>query len=109
MRGLARNAVCLAITLLAFTAWGQHRESVPETDGDETRLDLSFPHDPRELQEEAEKALRWKRILGPVGIGEFHVFPAREPGPYGSPPLRIWGTGFGTSLWRDPVTGWPLQ
>jgi hypothetical protein len=22
---------------------------------------------------------------------------------------RVWSNGFGTSLWRDPITVWPLQ
>ena len=45
--------------------------------------------------------------FGPLVIGAYHIFPAQEPGPYVGPPTRIWGLGFGTSLWRDPVTGWP--
>jgi hypothetical protein len=45
--------------------------------------------------------------VGPITVGAFHVFPAQEPGPYIGPLTRIWGLGFGTSLWRDPVTGWP--
>jgi hypothetical protein len=44
---------------------------------------------------------------GPFEVGAFHVFPAQEPGPYLGPPTRIWGLGFGTSLWRNPVVGWP--
>lgn len=48
-------------------------------------------------------------VVGPLVVGAFHIFPALEPGPYIGPPARIWGLGFGTSLWRDPVTGWPLQ
>ncbi|HEX9724134.1 MAG TPA: hypothetical protein VGC53_07605, partial [Vicinamibacteria bacterium] len=44
---------------------------------------------------------------GPFELGAFHVFPAQEPGPYLGPPPKIWGLGFGTSLWRNPVAGWP--
>jgi hypothetical protein len=45
--------------------------------------------------------------FGTITVGAFHVFPARESGPHIGPPARIWGLGFATSLWRDPVTGWP--
>jgi hypothetical protein len=44
---------------------------------------------------------------GPFELGAFHVFPAQEPGPHLGPPTRIWGLGFGTSLWRSSVAGWP--
>lgn len=43
---------------------------------------------------------------GPISIGAYHVSLAREPGPHRGPPTRIWGLGFGTSLWMNPVTGW---
>jgi hypothetical protein len=53
---------------------------------------------------------RWrKKLFGTFGIAEAHVFPGRETGPYLGPPIRIWGNGWGTSMWRDPVTGWPIQ
>lgn len=107
MPDLATHGLLLALSLAAVSAWGQDSES--DRDRGEERRDFSHAHDPRELHEDAEKAFRRKRLLGPVGIGEFHIFPARETGPYPGPPLRIWGNGFGTSLWRDPVTGWPLH
>jgi hypothetical protein len=45
------------------------------------------------------------KVLGLASISGFHVPPGRETGPFLGPPLRIWGNGIGTSLWRDPVTG----
>ena len=53
--------------------------------------------------------LQWKRIWGPLGIAGYHIAPAAESGPYHGPPMRFWTNGWGTSLWRDTVTGWPLQ
>jgi hypothetical protein len=67
----------------------------------------------------AEAVLTWKDFgvdlstlalpvsHGPFELGAFHVFPAQEPGPHLGPPTRIWGLGFGTSLWRNSVAGWP--
>lgn len=71
--------------------------------------DFSYRYDPRDLYKEILDQNQWRRLWGPVGIGEFHIFPAQLAGPYRGPPLQIWGHGFGTSLWRDPVTGWPLM
>ena len=71
------------------------------------RIDLDFSDQYKMLSEDLEKALRWKKLFWIVGVSEVHIFPGRESGP--GPPLRIWGHGFGTSLWRDPVTGWALQ
>jgi len=71
--------------------------------------DFSYRYDPRDLYEEFLRNNTWRRIWGPIGIGEFHIFPARQTGENFGPPLRIWGHGFGTSLWRDPITGHPLM
>ena len=71
--------------------------------------DFSYRYDPRDLYREFLRQNKWRRIWGPIGVGEFHIFPARETGPNLGPPLRIWGHGFGTSLWRDPVTGHPIM
>ncbi len=54
-------------------------------------------------------ASRFNNLFKIFSVGDVHVFPSRESGPYLGPPLRIWGNGFGTSLWREPVTGWALQ
>jgi hypothetical protein len=73
------------------------------------KLDFDFSDSYKTLSEDLEKTLRWKNLFKIFGVGDVHVFPSRESGPYLGPPLRIWGNGFGTSLWRDPVTGWALQ
>src|SRR5262245_19122945 len=71
------------------------------------RLDFSDQY--KMLSDDLEKNLRWKKLFGTFGVAEVHIYPSRESGPYMGPPLRIWGNGFSTSLWRDPITGWPLQ
>jgi hypothetical protein len=44
---------------------------------------------------------------GPFKLAAFHVFPTQVPGPSIGPPTKLWDSGFGTSLWRNAVTGWP--
>jgi hypothetical protein len=73
------------------------------------QIDLDFSDQYKMLSEDLEKTLRWKRLLSIFGVAEVHIYPGRESGPSLGPPLRIWGNGFSTSLWRDPITGWPLQ
>ena len=101
-----------ALTLLLLTSFAtasqDDKRSKSERSKEKIQFDLSFDHEPSELYKDVIGKLRWKRLIGPFGIGEFHIFPARESGPYLGPPRRIWGHGIGTSLWRDPVTGWPL-
>jgi hypothetical protein len=72
-------------------------------------FDFSYMYDAEELHQYWRDLVRWKRIEGMFGVGSYHIFPARDSGPFRGPPLTIWGQGFGSSLWRDPVTGWPLQ
>ena len=100
--------VALVFPLLAGA---QENETPTDRDRsrDEVAFDFAFEHDPRELYQRAVDKIRWRRIVGPVGIGRFHIFPAQETGPNLGPAKRIWGDGFGTSLWRDPITGWPIQ
>jgi hypothetical protein len=43
------------------------------------KLDLRYDYDPQELHRYWRDLLRWKRLKGIVGVGSFHVFPAREP------------------------------
>ncbi len=76
---------------------------------DHIEFDLSFDYDPDELREHWVDWVRTKRIWGPFGLAGYHIFPAAETGPWLGPPTRFWGNGFGTSLWRNPVTGWPEQ
>lgn len=66
-------------------------------------------YDHWELQEYWQKSEHWKQLTGPFGLGGYYIPPSHQPGPYPGPPLQIWGRGFGASLWRDPVTGWPIQ
>jgi hypothetical protein len=56
-----------------------------------------------------EREPRTFELRNGLVIGAFHLYPTWEPGPYGGPPARIWRPGsWGVTLWRDPVTGWPL-
>jgi hypothetical protein len=80
-----------------------------EGPSEKKRIDLDFSDQYKMLSDDLEKTLRWKKLFGIFGVSEVHIFPGHESGPYLGPPLRIWGNGFSTSLWRDPVTGWPLQ
>jgi hypothetical protein len=75
----------------------------------EKKIVVDFSDEYEHLSEDLERNLRWKRLLGKFGIAEVHIYPARETGPYLGPPMRIWGNGWGTSMWRDPITGWPIQ
>jgi hypothetical protein len=54
-----------------------------------------------------EKAPRFRAWVGPLGLGGYHLPPAKETGPFGGPPMHIYGTGFGASVWREPITGLP--
>ena len=101
----------VALLVLAPLALAQEEDGGRKDDepSDRLKLDFSFDYDPEELRESIEDKIRFKRIWGPFGLAGYHVFPAAETGPWLGPPQRIWSNGFGTSLWRDPVTGWPLQ
>jgi hypothetical protein len=68
-----------------------------------------YTYDPEELHEIWQEAEKRKQLLGPIGLGGYYIPSSQEPGPYYGPPLQIWGRGFGTSLWRNPITGWPIQ
>lgn len=73
------------------------------------KIKLDFSDQYKMLSEDLEKSLRFKHLFRIFGVSEVHIYPAREAGPYFGPPLKLWGNGWSTSLWRDPVTGWPLQ
>jgi hypothetical protein len=73
------------------------------------KIVIDFSDEYEHLSEDLEKNLRWKKLFGKFGIAEVQIFPARETGPYLGPPMRIWGNGWGTSMWRDPITGWAIQ
>lgn len=98
----------LVLTVPAVSLGQDNRNRKKGEHRDRVEFDFSFDYDPAELRDISAK-LRFKRIWGPFGIAGHHIFPAAESGPYQGPPQRIWSNGFATSLWRDPVTGWPLQ
>jgi hypothetical protein len=95
--------------LLLALLQGQTQEPATERPPEKKQIDLDFSDQYKMLSEDLEKSLRWKRLFSIFGISEVHIYPGRESGPYLGPPLHIWGNGFSTSMWRDPVTGWPLQ
>jgi hypothetical protein len=96
--------VLLSGLLLANAVNADEKESKKKV-----RLDLGYQYDPQDLHEYWRKSQRWKRLFRRFGLGSYHIPPSHENGPYAAPPLRIWGTGFGASLWRDPVTGRPIM
>lgn len=95
--------------LLLALLQGQTQEPAAERPAEKKRIDLNFSDQYKMLSQDLEKSLRFKKLFGIFGITEMHVYPSLESGPYLGPPLHIWGNGFATSMWRDPVTGWPLQ
>ncbi len=101
--------IALAVTCSGSSAWAQDEGEKTHDAPDRIQYDFSFDYEPAELHDNYVETLRWKRLWGPVGIAGYHIYPAAETGPYAGPPLRFWSNGWGTSLWRDPVTGWPLQ
>jgi hypothetical protein len=100
--------IAAGLLLLALLQ-GQTQEPEADRPADKKQIDLDFTDQYKMLSEDLEKSLRWKRLFRIFGIAEVHIYPGRESGPNLGPPLRIWGHGFGASMWRDPVTGWPLQ
>ena len=103
------GAVTVLVFVLTAPAWAQQGEKKEREPSDSIVFDFSFDYDPEELREHIMDKLQWKRIWGPFGIAGYHIAPAAESGPYRGPPTQFWSNGFGTSLWRDTVTGWPLQ
>lgn len=113
MLGPARTAFLLLLATAPSVASAQEKSDEPATQKLPDPRDpaaAGFEYDPRELHPPgSENQPSWKRLLGPIGVGGFHVYPGRVTGPNTGPPRTIWGQGFGASLWRDPITGWPLQ
>jgi len=101
--------------LVAFLAVGASQvASAQQSESEEKKKSIRdyfdlYTYDPDELHEFWQEAERRKPLSGPFGLGGYYLPPNREPGPYYGPPLQIWGRGFGTSLWRNPITGWPIQ
>ncbi len=110
MRG-RYGAVTILVLVLAWAApaWAHLSEKAANKPTDQIVFDFSFDYDPEELRDHIMNKLQWKRIWGPIGIAGYHIPPAAETGPYLGPPMQFWSNGWGTSLWRDTVTGWPLQ
>jgi len=94
--------------LLIAVLQGQTAEPEAEQ-AEKKKINLDFSDQYKMLSEDLEKSLRWKHLFRIFGVSEVHIYPGRESGPYFGPPLRIGGNGWSTSMWRDPVTGWPLQ
>ncbi len=102
----------VALSLLALLAPGLSAKDKARKRKDEAKkpsFDLNYKYDPRELHEYSDELKRWKRIKGIFYLGTFHIPPGSLSGPNSGPPPYIWTNGFGTSLWRDPVTGWPIM
>lgn len=99
----------LGVWTLASPAFPRGQEAASGEKKESKKIEIDFSAGYDTLSEDLEKSLRWRNLFKIFGVSEVHVFPSRESGPYPGPPLRIWGNGWGTSLWRDPVTGWPLQ
>jgi hypothetical protein len=95
--------------LLAALLRGQEPATGDSRSEEKKPIEMNFSDQYKALSEDLERSLRWKKLFGIFGVAEVHVFPGRESGPYLGPPLTLWGHGFGASLWRDPVTGWPIQ
>jgi hypothetical protein len=110
---MANGSVLALLAVLAFAVSHPARAQQEEVKEEKKKsikdyLDVYY-HDPAELDELWQEAERRKPLTGPFGLGGYYIPPSQEPGPYSGPPLQIWGRGFGTSLWRNPITGWPIQ
>lgn len=109
-RAYAELVMIAARLLVIALLQGQTQEpTAADRPTEKKQIDLNFSDQYKMLSDDLEKSMRWKKLFGTFGLAEVHVYPSRESGPYLGPPLRIWGNGFGTSMWRDPVTGWAIQ
>lgn len=105
------GSVVIALLWLSGTAFAS--EQATEKGGENEKSLKQFLHvynyDPLELHEIWRQSEQRKHLAGPLWLGGYYIPPSQQPGPNVGPPLQIWGRGFGTSLWRDPVTGWPIR
>ncbi len=99
---------CLALAASQPTSAQQDEPQEENKKSIKDYFDL-YTYDSEELHEIWREAAKRKQLLGPIGLGGYYIPSSQEPGPYYGPPLQIWGGGFGTSLWRNPITGWPIQ
>ena len=108
MKKIVSALILMALLAPCLTAQEKAKAKEKKEPQKKLNFDFRFDYDPRELHEYSQDYNRWKKIKGVFGVGSYHIPVGYVPVPYKSPLLTIWGQGFGTSLWRDPVTGWPL-
>lgn len=110
---MASHSVLVLVAVLTFAvsqpAVAQQNETKEETTKSVKDYLNVYYLDHAEREAIWQEAERRKHLIGPLGLGGYNVPPSQDPGPYYGPPLQMWGRGFGTSLWRNPVTGWPIQ
>ncbi len=109
---MVRGIACLLIALFWLSGTALTGAQATEKDGEKKSLKQFlhvYNYDPRELHEIWQQSEQRKHLAGPIWLGGYYIPPSQQPGPNVGPPLQIWGRGFGTSLWRDPVTGWPIR
>lgn len=99
----------LVLVLLTPCLVAKDKAKTKKEETKKLKFDLNYKYDPRELHEYSNELKRWKRIKGMFYLGTYHIPPSNLSGPMLGPPRYIWTNGFGTSLWRDPVTGWPIM
>lgn len=108
---MAKGFVWALVASLAFSTsqlTNAQEDEAEKKKSVENYLDVYY-HDPAEFEGLWLDAQRRRHLVGPVGLRGYYTPPSQEPGPYYGPPLQIWGRGSGTSLWRNPVTGWAIQ
>jgi hypothetical protein len=102
-------AFLLSLLLFSAVAGAQEKDGEKkDSEKKKLKLDLDYKYDPFELHAYSRRFPRPKRLKGPLVLGEYSLPPAQDTGPYLGPPLKLYGTGFGASVWRDPVTGRPI-
>ncbi len=98
----------LAMVLFSFIFLAPAIVAREKESPEKLKFDLQYDYDPLELHEYWRKAIRWKQIIGPLGLAPYYIPAAHQPGLNLGPPRQLFGHGSGTTLWRDPITGWPL-
>jgi hypothetical protein len=103
------TGACLLLLSSAHAAEAGAQEAAREVVRVEPERSIDVRSQIELLRFEAwEKAALTRRIAGPVYLAGFHVPAVRDCGSFQGPLSRIFGVGFGASLWRDWVTGFPL-
>ena len=107
---MVRGTALVAIALFWLSGTALTSDQTTEKNGEKKSLKQFlhvYNYDPGELHGIWQESERRKHLAGPFWLGGYYIPPSQQPGPGSS--LQIWGRGFGTSLWRDPVTGWPIR